>query len=153
MMNDDFDDDYEPRGMGELGDDDLPDPDDSFDVEQTVEGQFDDSDLVDNLEEEEDEEDVGQFEEDADEEMQDRGTSANALDSTRLIQNPKHKPESKANNKSQKNPPPPSPPISAKYPPSHPGPSQPPNQGAAYQPSATPPQPITGNPTAPNPTH
>jgi anaphase-promoting complex subunit 10 len=72
-FDDDFDDDYDPRGgMGELGDDELPEPDDSFDVEHTIEGQFDDSDLDgDNLEEEVE----GEFEEDGDEEMQDRGTT------------------------------------------------------------------------------
>ncbi|CAG8924143.1 unnamed protein product [Penicillium salamii] len=70
-MDDDFDDDYDPRvgGMAEPEDDEPPSPDDSFDVDQTTEGQFDDSDLD---EQQEDGDDV--YEEDGDEEMQDRGT-------------------------------------------------------------------------------
>ncbi|KAJ5351740.1 hypothetical protein N7452_000714 [Penicillium brevicompactum] len=77
MMDDDFDDEYDddPRAGAEFDDDDAPSPDDSFDVEQTTEGQFDDSDL--DPEQLEEHEEV--FDEDGDEEMQDREKSASPL--------------------------------------------------------------------------
>lgn len=80
MMDDDFDDEYDddPRAGAEFDNDDAPSPDDSFDVEQATEGQFDDSDL--DPEQLEEHEEV--FDEDGDEEMQDRGTARNATRNT-----------------------------------------------------------------------
>lgn len=81
MMDDDFDEyDDDPRAGAEFDDDEAPSPDESFDVDQTTEGQFDDSEL--DPEHTEDHEEV--FEEDGDEEMHDemhdRGTDPrNAL--------------------------------------------------------------------------
>jgi hypothetical protein len=143
-MDDDFHDDFGPRAsMGELGDDEPLDPDDSFDVEPTIEGQFDDSDLDGEDLEEEEEEPEEQFEEDADEEMHDRGTSGTTLLRLRYS-------KSMLTLYKQKNHLHPSRPTSARSPPSHPGPSPPPSRAAASPPSATPPHPNTGNPTARN---
>lgn len=74
MDDDDFDDDFDPRGhnMQELGNDGPLDFDDSFD--QAIEGQFDDSDIED--EELEDEAEDQFDEEDPDQEMHDRGTDS-----------------------------------------------------------------------------
>ncbi|KAJ5774925.1 hypothetical protein N7457_009821 [Penicillium paradoxum] len=71
-MDDSFDDDFDPRGrnMEELDDGPLG-HDDSFDYDDTEEGQFDDSEIEDEEVEEVVED---QFEEDPDEEMHDRGT-------------------------------------------------------------------------------
>lgn len=77
MDDDDFDDDFDPRGhnMQELGNDGPLDFDDSFD--QAIEGQFDDSDIED--EELEDEAEDQFDEEDPDQEMHDRGTVPSQL--------------------------------------------------------------------------
>jgi anaphase-promoting complex subunit 10 len=79
MDDDDFDDDFDPRGhsMQELGNDGPLDFDDSFATGQDIEGQFDDSDIDDEeLEEEVEDQFEDQFEdeEDPDHEMHDRGT-------------------------------------------------------------------------------
>lgn len=141
-MMDDFDDDYDPRAGLAEGDDEPLDPDDSFDVEQTT-GQFDDSDLDgEDLEEEAE----GQFEEDADEEMHDRGTTIPAQRCTARLSNPN------SNVLLQKNHLPLYRPTYVRSLRSHPGPSPPPNRAAASQPSAIHPHHNTGNPTAPSPT-
>ncbi|CDM38345.1 hypothetical protein DTO013E5_6521 [Penicillium roqueforti] len=77
MDDDDFDDDFDPRGhnMQELGNDGPLDFDDSFD--QAIEGQFDDSDIED--EELEDEAEDQFDEEDPDQEMHDREKSPSPL--------------------------------------------------------------------------
>ncbi|KAJ5312160.1 hypothetical protein N7508_002990 [Penicillium antarcticum] len=80
MDDDQFDDDYDPRGMEELGDDELVDHDDSFEIEDGNEEQYEDSEIDD--EELEETEDVvqDQFEEeDPDEEMHDREKSPSPL--------------------------------------------------------------------------
>lgn len=76
MDDDDFDDDFDPRGrsMQELDEDGPVDHDDSFEDDEAIEGQFDDSD-IDDEEVEEVTEDQFEEEEDADEEMHDRGTN------------------------------------------------------------------------------
>jgi anaphase-promoting complex subunit 10 len=78
MDDDEFDEDYDPRGMAQIGEDEPLDHDDSFEVEDGTEGQYDDSD-IDGEELEEGEEEVVQDhfdeEEDPDEEMHDRGTT------------------------------------------------------------------------------
>lgn len=80
MDDDDFDDDFDPRGhsMQELGNDGPLDFDDSFDDGQVIEGQFDDSD-IDGEELEEEVEDQFGDEEDPDQEMHDRGTDSPIL--------------------------------------------------------------------------
>lgn len=78
MDDDEFDEDYDPRGMAQIGEDEPLDHDDSFEVEDGTEGQYDDSDINgEELEEEEEEvvQDHFDEEEDPDEEMHDRGTT------------------------------------------------------------------------------
>jgi anaphase-promoting complex subunit 10 len=76
MDDDQFDEDYDPRGMAQIGEDEPLDHDDSFDVEDGTEGQYDDSDIDgEELEEEEVIQDHFDEEEDPDEEMHDRGTT------------------------------------------------------------------------------
>jgi anaphase-promoting complex subunit 10 len=76
MDDDQFDEDYDPRGMTQIGEDEPLDHDDSFEVEHGTEGQYDDSDIDgEELEEEEVVQDHFDEGEDPDEEMHDRGTT------------------------------------------------------------------------------